>query len=160
MNFTLPFLRTYPPHLDHLRTLSLFADLTPPELAIIDALLHRRDYLKGEVVFDEGEVGQTIYFLLHGEVTICRQGDPDDGRLTRLGPGEFFGELGLLDNSVRTAQALAATDCRLLVLFRDDFSGLMDSHLRVAHKIGRQLLRHMGQRLRELGLAVGAHRHL
>jgi CRP-like cAMP-binding protein len=109
--------------------MSLFSDLTPPELAIVNTLLHEREYRAGEVIFDEGEVGQTIYFLLAGEVTICRQGRPEDGQLARLGPGEFFGELGLIDDSIRTAQAGAATDCRLLVLFRDDFSGLMDSHL-------------------------------
>jgi CRP-like cAMP-binding protein len=160
MNFKLPSFRTYPPRLERLRRLSLFADLSPPELAIVDGLLHERKYRACEVIFDEGEVGKTIYFLLEGEVTICRQGRPDDGQLARLGAGEFFGELGLLDDSIRTAQARAATDCRLLVLFRDDFAGLMDSHLRVAHTIGRHLLRHLGQRLRELGLAVGAHRHL
>jgi len=160
MTFKLPFLRACPLNIGYLRSLSLFADLTPPELAIVGHLLHERDYLAGEVIFDEGEVGQTIYFLLEGEVTICRQGRPEDSQLARLGPGEFFGELGLLGNSIRTAQARADTDCRLLVLFSDDFNGLMDSHLRVAHKIGRQLLRHLGQRLRELGLAVGAHRHL
>lgn len=160
MNFVLPFTRSYPPHLDHLRALSLFSDLTLQELAIVDAVLHRRDYLAGEVIFDEGDVGQTVNILLEGEVTICRQGNPENGQLARLGPGEFFGELGLLEDSVRTAQALAATDCRLLVLFRDDFDGLMDSHLRIAHKIGRQLLRHLGLRLRELGLATGTHRHL
>ena len=160
MTFKLPFLRPCPPNLEYLRSLSLFVDLTTPELAIVDHLLHERDYLAGEVIFDEGEVGQTIYFLLEGEVTICRQGHPDDGQLARLGPGEFFGELGLLDGSVRTAQARADTACRLLVLFRHDFNGLMDSNLRIAHKIGRQLLLHLGQRLRELGLVVGANRHL
>lgn len=160
MAFNLAFLRTYPTHFERLRNLSLFSDLTMPELAIVDALLHKRDFLAGEVVFDEGEVGQTLYILLEGEVTICRQGCPDDGQLARLGPGDFFGELGLLEDSIRTAQAWAAADCRLLVLFRDDFNGLMDSHLRIAHKIGRQLLRHLGLRLRELALAAGAHRHL
>lgn len=160
MKFKLPFLRTYPPHLDRLRSLSLFSDLTPRELAIVDTLLHEREYYAGEVIFDEGEVGQTIHFVLEGEVTICCQGRPDNGQLARLGAGEFFGELGLLDDSIRTAQARAATSCRLLVLSRNDFTGLMDSHLSVAHNIGRQLLRHLGQRLRELGLSVGAHRHL
>lgn len=160
MTFKLPFLRTHQPDFKRLRRISLFSDLTQPEIAIVNTLLHEREYLSSEVIFDEGAVGQTIYFLLAGEVTICRQGRPDDGQLARLGPGEFFGELGLLDDSLRTAQARAATDCRLLVLFRDDFNGLMDSHLRIAHKIGRQLLRHLGQRLRELGLTVGAHRHL
>jgi CRP/FNR family transcriptional regulator, cyclic AMP receptor protein len=160
MNLRFPLLRTYSPRTGGLRNLPLFADLTLPELAIVDNLLHERDYLAGEVIFDEGEIGQTIYLVLEGEVTICRQGRPADGQLARLGAGEFFGELGLLDDSVRSAQARAAADCRLLVLFRDDFNGLMDSHLRIAHKIGRQLLRHLGERLRELGLVVGAHRHL
>jgi len=160
MTFKLPFLRRQQPDLERLRPISLFSDLTSPEIAIVSTLLHEREYLSGEVIFDEGAVGQAIYFLLAGEVTICRQGRPEDGQLARLGAGEFFGELGLLEDALRTAQARAATDCRLLVLFRDDFNGLMDSHLRIAHKIGRQLLRHLGQRLRELGLTVGAHRHL
>lgn len=160
MNLIFALSRTYPPQLQSLRELPLFSDLTRQELAIVDAVLHRRSYLAGEVIFDEGDVGQALYIILEGEVTICRQGRPDDGSLARLGPREFFGELGLLEDSVRTAQARAATDARLLVLFRDDFDGLMGSHLRVAHKIGRQLLRHLGQRLRDMGLKVGEHRHL
>ena len=160
MTFRRPFLCPRPPNVERLRSLSLFSDLTTAELAIVDHLLHERDYLAGEAIFDEGEVGQTIYFLLSGDVTICRQGHPENGQLAWLGPGEFFGELGLLEDSIRTAQARADTDCQLLVLCRDDFTGLMKSHLRISHKIGRQLLRHLGQRLRELGLLVGAHRHL
>lgn len=160
MSFRLPFSRNYPPVLESLRGLPLFSDLSMRELAIIDSLLHRRSFVAGEVIFDEGEIGQTVYFLLKGEVLICRQGLPDTGHLARLNSGEFFGELGLLDGSVRSAQARAITDCQLLVLFRADFDNLMDSHLRIAHKIGRQLLRHLALRLRELGLAVGAHRHL
>jgi len=153
MAISFPFRHAQAPRIAHLRNISLFAELTLPEFAIFDRLLHERAYLAGEVIFDEGEVGQTIYFILDGEVANCRQGDSGDGLLARLGPGDFFGELGLLEDSVRSAQARAATDCRLLVLFREDFNGLMDSHLRIAHKIGRQLLRHLGQRLRELGHA-------
>jgi CRP/FNR family cyclic AMP-dependent transcriptional regulator len=146
--------------LEKLRKLSLFEGLSKQELAIVAGLLHAREYHAGEVIFDEGEVGQAIYLLLDGQVTICRQGRPEDGHLATLGAGEFFGELGLLDDSIRTAQVRAATACKTAVLFREDFHGLMESHLRIAHKIGRQLLRHLGQRLRELGLAVGNHRHL
>lgn len=148
------------PYLEKLRKLPLFAELSIPELAILAGLLHVRDYVKGEVIFDEGEEGQAVYFILEGEVTICRQGQPEDGFLSRLTAGEFFGELGLLDDAVRTAQARAAEDCQVAVLFREDFNGLMESHLRIAHKIGRQLLRHLAERLRELGQAVGNHRHL
>ena len=160
MLFNFPASRMPAVQLEWLRNLALFAELTTPELAILASLLHRREYLAEEVIFDEGEIGQAMYVLLEGQVTICRQGQPDDGYLTSLGPGEFFGELGLLDDTVRTAQVLAASDCKLVVLFREDFNGLMESHLRIAHKIGRQLLRHLGGRLRELGLALGNHRHL
>lgn len=160
MTFSFPALRRHQAQLETLRRLRLFADLSLSELGILSGLLHMREYVAGEVIFDEGEVGQAMYLLLEGEVTIRRHGQSDDGYLTTLGPGEFFGELGLLDASLRTAQASAAGDSRLAVLFREDFNGLMESHLRIAHKIGRQLLRHMGQRLRELGLAVGNHRNL
>ena len=160
MAFDLMAVRRGPPHLERLRRIPLFADLTTPEVIIVSSVIHFREYVAGEVIFDEGELGQAMYLLLEGEVTICRQGQIDNGYLASLGPGEFFGELGLLDDSVRSAQAVAAHDCRLAVLFREDFNGLMESHLRIAHKIGRQLLRHLGERLRELGMAVGNHRHL
>ncbi len=152
MPLTLPFRRTPSPRLAGLRGVSLFADLTQPELAIVDSLLHEREYLAHEVIFDEGEVGQTLFLVLEGVVAICAQGSPYDGHLASLGPGEFFGELGLLEDSTRTAQAWAAADCRLLVLFREDFTGLMESHLGIGHKIGRRLLRHLGRRLREAAL--------
>lgn len=143
-----------------MRRLSLFVDLTDQELAIIDGQLHERCYCADEIIFDEGEVGQAIYIVVSGEVTICRQGKPETGRLARLGPGEFFGELALLDDSVRSAQARAATPCTLAVFFRDDFNDLVDNHVRIGYKIGRQLLRHLGRRLRETSLLVGVDQHL
>ena len=155
------FARFRPPlRFEQMRRLSLFVDLTDQELAIIDGQLHERCYCADEIIFDEGEVGQAIYIVVSGEVTICRQGKPETGRLARLGPGEFFGELALLDDSIRSAQARAATPCTLAVFFRDDFNDLVDNHVRIGYKIGRQLLRHLGRRLRETSLLVGVDRHL
>ena len=148
------------PRQERLRTLSLLVDLTPAELAVVDGLLHERSYLKDEVIFDAGEEGQAIYIVLEGEVLICFQGEPATGRIAVLGPGTFFGELALLDDAPRSAQALAATPCQLIVFFREDFTSLLDTHGRVASKIARQLARHIGARLRELALAAGAHQHL
>ena len=171
------------PRLERLRNLSLFVNLTAAELQIVDGLLHERDYLAGEVIFDEGEEGQAIYIVASGEVLISRQeqGDAgraghldaneqtaahprrrqwDTGRLAQLGAGTFFGELALLDNSPRSAQARAATACQLIVFFRDDFVGLLDTHARIASKISRELARHLGARMRDLALAAGAHQHL
>ena len=148
------------PRLERLHQLGLFVNLTPAELQIVDGLLHERDYLDGEVIFDEGEEGQAIYIIARGEVLICRQGLGDAGRVAQLGPGTFFGELALLDDSPRSAQARAASACQLIVFFRDDFVGLLDTHARIASKISRQLACHLGARLRDMALSVGAHHHL
>ena len=149
------------PRQEKLRALALFVELSSAELAIVDGLLHERDCLKDEVIFDEGEDGQAIYIVIEGEVLICRQGEPQTGRLALLGPGTFFGDVALIDDSPRTAQARAADDCRLAVFFRADFLGLMETHAVIASKISLQLARNMGRRLREamLGAAV-THQHL
>lgn len=157
-----PFrVRKNSPRVRQLHALSVFADLSPAELAIVDGLLHEREYLKDEVIFDAGDDGQAIYFVLEGKVIICRQGEPVSGRLATLGPGTFFGDLALLDNSPRTAQARTAETARLAVFFRADFIGLMETHALIASKISLQLARSMGRRLRDAVRGVPAtHQHL
>jgi CRP-like cAMP-binding protein len=137
------------PRIRQLRALSLFSTLNPRELKTVDGLLHERSFLQDEVIFDEGEEGQALYIVESGRVLICHQGRPLDGRIAELGPGQFFGELALLDDSPRAAQARAAQNCRLAVLFRADFLGLLETHALIASKISLQLARHIGRRLRE-----------
>lgn len=137
------------PRLRQLRALSLFATLSPRELKTVDSLLHERTYLKDEIVFDEGEEGQALYIIIAGRVLVCRQGQPDSGRIAELTPGMLFGDLALLDDAPRAAQVRAAENCTLAVFFRADFLGLLETHAVIASKIALQLARHMAQRLRE-----------
>lgn len=141
-------LRKLTPRLERLASLTLFATLSPGELRIVDGLLHQREYLAGEIVFDEGEEGQAIYIVLDGSVRIGRQALGDEGFITELQPGAFFGDMALLDSSPRVAQARAATNATLAVLFRQDFLALMETHARIASKVALQLAREMGARLR------------
>ncbi len=133
--------------LRELKKMSLFADLKRRELRVVDGFMHQRNYLQNEVIFDEGEQGEAFYIVLEGKVTICRQGQLDQPIAT-LESGNFFGELALLDDAPRSAQARAAENCTLLVLFRGEFLGLMQSHGLIASKIAMQLARHLGVRLR------------
>ena len=137
------------PRTERLRALSLFVNLTPSEMKIVDNLLHERQFLKDEVIFDEGDEGQAIYIIIDGSVLICRQGQSVDGRIVELGPGTFFGELALLDDSVRSAQAKAVVNTTLAVFFRADFMGLLETHGLIASKVSLQLARHLGRRLLE-----------
>ena len=137
------------PRLQQIRALSLFATLGPRELKVVDGLLHERSYLEGEIVFDEGEEGQALYIVMAGKVLICRQGQPVAGRIAELGAGTLFGELALLDDAPRAAQARAAENCTLAVFFRADFLNLLETHAVIASRISLQLARHIGRRLRE-----------
>ncbi len=148
------------PRTERLRALSLFVNLTPGELKIVDGLLHERKYLKDEVIFDKGDDGQAIYIVIDGSVLILPQGKPVDDQVIELGPGTFFGDLALLDNSVRSAQARAATNTTLAVFFRADFMDLLETHGLIASKISLQLARHIGKRLRETLNVANRDQHL
>lgn len=131
-----------------LATISLFAQLDSAQLRIVDHLLHERHYTAGEVIFDAGEEGQGIYLILQGEVGIYRPELPAQ-RLAAVGSRSFFGELSLLGDAPRVAQARADSDCRLGVISRADFMGLLDTHARIASRISLQLARHLGGLLRQ-----------
>jgi len=128
---------------------SLFAGLSERELNILQGFMHERQFLPDEVVFDEGEDGQALYIVLAGQVSIRRHGATGEP-IAILEAGEFFGELGLLDDWPRSAQAVASQPTELAVLFRGDFERLMDSHAQIASRIAMQLARYLGQRLREM----------
>lgn len=131
----------------------LFTGLSTRQLRTLQSFMHERQYLPGEVIFDEGEDGQALYTVLSGEVQIRRQGQ-GGAPIARLGTGEFFGELGLLDDWPRSAQALAGQQTELAVLFRGDFERLMDAHAEIASHIAMQLARYLGQRLRSMVAAT------
>ncbi|GAB1393757.1 hypothetical protein MASR1M60_19210 [Rhodocyclaceae bacterium] len=141
--------RKLTPQLASLAKISLFNQLSATELGIVDGLLHHRDYLADEVVFDEGEEGQAIYLIESGEIALMHPGQGENGHIATLGPGSFFGDMALIDNVHRTAQARATQGSRLAVFFREDFLGLMDTHARIASKIALQIAREMGRRLRQ-----------
>ncbi len=135
------------PRLRALRQLSLFSTLSRRELGVIDGLLHDRHYLKGEIVFDQGEEGQALHVLVAGRVLICRQGDPDTGRVREINAGEVFGEIALLENAPRALQARAEEDCVLASLSRGDLEDLIDTHAVIASKVLLQLARHLARQL-------------
>ncbi len=98
-----------------LRSVPLFSELTDQDIASLARLATRRRYPKDTVVFFENEAGDFFF-------TIVILGD--DGReiiLSILGPGDFFGEMALLDNEPRSATAIAVEDAELLSLHRTDF---------------------------------------
>lgn len=137
-----------------LREVALFSTLSPRELKVVGPLIHQRSALAGEVIFDQGEEGQAIYIVFSGAVIICQQGQAERPIAT-VGPRGIFGELALIDGGLRSAQARAAEDCELGVMFRGDFHNLMESHASIATKISFQLAQHYAAIIRQMAAAKG-----
>jgi CRP/FNR family transcriptional regulator, cyclic AMP receptor protein len=155
MLFGLPHTRN--PRLQLLKNVVLFKDLSMRDLAMVDGLMHERQYLADEIIFDEGEEGQGLFLVLSGRVKIVLPSNAPSF-LLELGPGAFFGEVALLDQSVRTAQARAVEDTQIVVLFRAEFYSLLETHSSIASRISFQLARVLAARLRQAVINAESHK--
>ena len=139
---------------DLLGAVPLFEDLSPRELDAVQRLLHRRDYVAGESIFVQGEPGLGMYIIVRGVVSI--QSEPSGRELVELTDGDFFGEIALLNEVIRTATARAKTDCTLLSLFQPDLLSLLNRNPRLGVKVLLSLARLVGLRLVEVSDEVEA----
>jgi pyruvate,water dikinase len=123
------------------RGVRLFADLDNKELAAIAGLFKRRSFPKGETVIKEGSGGAAFYVIESGEVTVTIGGEP---RAT-LGPGDYFGEVALIDEGVRLATVTAADDLVTYGLTLWELRPLVEAN----GVIGWKLLQTLAKNLRE-----------
>jgi CRP-like cAMP-binding protein len=121
----------------------LFSGLAPRYLRRIGDLTEEQRYMEGARVVREGDVGDTFYVILEGQAKVVS----GSGRVVnRLRPGDFFGEISLLDGGPRTASVVAETELTMLALTRKDF-------LRVIQQdpaVGVKLLAHTAGLLRRM----------
>ncbi len=129
-----------------LRTVPIFSELSDPDIESLSSVATRRRYPKDTVVFYENDEGDSFFMILSGRVKVTILGD--DAReviLSMLGPGDFFGEMALLDDEPRSATAIAVEDAELFALQRSDFASVLE---RTA-SISAALIRVLTQRLRK-----------
>jgi uncharacterized membrane protein len=134
--------------MDHsvLSKIPLFAKLSEAELAELAGYLRQQDVEAQHPIVWIGEVGTEFYIIQHGQAAVVV---PDESgnevTLSVLGPGQFFGEISLIDGGVRTATVRTITPATLLVLGRDEFHQFIRKHPSAAI----QMLTILGQRQRE-----------
>ena len=107
--------------LELLKQVPLFARLGARELEEVGRLAEEIDVPAGQALMTEGEFGREFFVVVDGGVTVERQA----GTLRTLGPGDFLGEIALLDGGPRSATATTTAPSRLLVLGRREFQSLV-----------------------------------
>lgn len=129
-------------YLDHLGRVPLFAACNRRELQKIARAADELTIEQGRTLVEQGTTGHEAFVIVEGQADVRRNGR----KVARLGPGDHFGELALLDGGPRTASVEAATPLRVLVLGQREFGALIDDVPGLAHK----MLSNLAQRVREL----------
>lgn len=126
-------------HDDFLARVPIFASCTPAEIATIAGVAQENSFQAGQIIVTQGTPGQAFYLILSGRVEILRDGVS----LGAFGPGDFFGEMSLLDQAPRSAtiRALEPTSC--LMLSSWDFRALLERHPSIAIKLLEVLSRRL-----------------
>src|SRR5437016_8092045 len=128
-----------------LRSVPLFAALDPEATARLGNYLTIHDYPSSAVICRNGDPGDAMYLIDLGKVHISvTDADGHVVTLAELGPGDFFGEMSIIDRRGRSADATVIQDARLAKLTRDDFLSFMRGDPRIA----LELLTALTQRLR------------
>lgn len=138
-----------------LKRASFFALLRTDELRHIAAALEPVGWASGELVFQKGDAVDAMYILLSGKVGIALS-DPDSAPefIARLGPGECFGEMGILDDLPRSAAAHVLENSEALSLSRERLHGMLSAY----PELGIGMLKALSRRVREANDALLASR--
>ncbi|MBI4542980.1 MAG: cyclic nucleotide-binding domain-containing protein [Gemmatimonadetes bacterium] len=132
-----------------LKQAAIFADLDEGELARVAEVCHEQKFQSAKTIFKEGEPGNRLYIIAEGEVRVSRQ-IPGSGEeaLAVLKKGTCFGEMAIFDQSERSTDAIANTDCLLFTITRSDFELLLDFNRDIAYKVLWGVVRLLSGRLR------------
>lgn len=131
-----------------LRTVTLFGDLDQAALGPVAERAIEVDFAAGRAIVRQGEVGTGFFLVVDGRARVVRDGE----LLAELGPGDFFGELALLDGEPRMAAVTAETPVTCLAIASWEFEALLESQPGLAIAI----LRGVARRLRAVS---EAHHH-
>ncbi len=140
---------------DILDGLALFQDFSYPELKAISRYLTHVLRKQGEVLFEEGDPGDTMLILAEGRLSIFKGGEHGTQLLSHEGRGRMVGEMALLDNERRSATCVADTDCEVLTLSMEGLSRMSHEAPLLAYKFMFSLAKILSRRLRKTsGLLV------
>jgi len=139
-----------------LEKVPLFYGLSPEAMQNLVQATTRKTYPKDTTLVEENETGETLYMIFSGKVKVTNIGpDGKEVILSVLGPGEFFGEMALLDDEPRSATVVTMEKTEMISLRRKEFFFLLENNKEILAKLlstisGR--LRHANAQIRSLAL--------
>ena len=135
-----------------LKAVPLFSSFPEEQLRMLATVVTRKSATRSTIVMAGGDATDSLYIVLSGRLKVMMS--DSDGKeviLSILGPGEFFGEMGLIDDSPRSASVVAIEACELLSIAKRDFKKCLAENFEMAMAVMRGLVRRLREADRKIG---------
>ncbi|MGQ0545399.1 MAG: Crp/Fnr family transcriptional regulator [Betaproteobacteria bacterium] len=135
-----------------LKAVPLFASLPEEQLRMLATVVARRSAPRANTIMAAGDATDSLYIVLSGRLKVMMS--DSDGKeviLSILGPGEFFGEMGLIDDEPRSASVVTLEPCELLSVAKRDFHKCLAENFEMAMAVMRGLVRRLREADRKIG---------
>ncbi|MBI3150930.1 MAG: HEAT repeat domain-containing protein [Chloroflexi bacterium] len=129
-----------------LREIPIFADLSPEDLKLIAEIAREEWIPQNTIIFNQGDEGDRMFVIVEGHLHVLRSVDQIEQVLAQRGPGDFVGEMAIIESAPRSATLRAQTDVRVLAIDGETFKGI----LRERPDVSFAVLRSVSRRLREM----------
>src|SRR5262245_25553465 len=135
-----------------LKSVPLFASFPDEQLRMLVTVVTRRSAPRASVIMAAGDQIDSLYIVISGRLKVM-MGDSDGKEviLSLLGPGEFFGEMGLIDESPRSASVVAIEPCELLAISKRDFHRCLQENFEMSRAVMKGLVRRLREADRKIG---------
>jgi CRP-like cAMP-binding protein len=127
-----------------LRRIPLFAGLSPAELLQVAAIAEERAYADGDVIAEEGEIGEELHIILAGTVQVVRHEDGSAVPVAQRVPGDVVGEMSIISRAPRVASLVVEGDVRTITIGRREFESMIAERPDVALAVMRVLAERLG----------------
>jgi CRP/FNR family cyclic AMP-dependent transcriptional regulator len=135
-----------------LKAVPLFATISEEQLRMLTTMVTRRSATRNTTIMSSGDATDSLYIVLSGRLKVMMS--DSEGKeviLAILGPGEFFGEMGLIDDEPRSASVVSIEPCELLSIAKRDFKRVISENSEMAMSVMRGLVRRLREADRKIG---------
>lgn len=123
-----------------LRGIDIFESLSVSELAATVSVVEEIDSTPGEIIIQEGTVGDTMYLVVKGEVSVIKDlGEINEIEIDRIKAGDYFGEMALFEDAVRSVSIRVEEPSSFMVLHKQEFKELVREYPQIALEICKVL---------------------
>jgi HEAT repeat protein len=129
-----------------LRDIPIFGDLSPEDLKRVAEIAREEWYPQNTVIFRQGDEGNVLLVIVEGQLQVLRTTHGADQVLAQRGPGDFVGEMAIIESAPRSATLVTTSDVRVLSIEAETFKGI----LRERPEVSFAVLRSLSRRLREM----------